>query len=77
MLTTAREEIQLYADIDKIVLRADGEDLSLITVKLVDKNGVENLWAPKKVAVFVEGGGKLETFGSADSQFLINYDDTR
>lgn len=27
--------------------------------------------------MFVEGGGKLETFGSADSQFLTSYDDTQ
>ena len=75
-LSTASEKIQLCAEADKKVLCADGEDLSFITVKLVDENGTENLFVPKKVAVSVEGAGRLEAFGSADPQSLSSYDDT-
>lgn len=75
-LNTASEKIQLCAEADKKVLCADGEDLSFIIVKLVDENGTENLFVPKKVAVSVEGAGRLEAFGSADPQSLSSYDDT-
>lgn len=75
-LNTASEKIQLCAEADKKILYADGEDLSFITVKLVDENGTENLFASKKVAVSVEGAGRLEAFGSADPQSLSIYDDT-
>lgn len=42
----------------------------------MDENGTENLFASKKVAVSVEGAGRLEAFGSADPQSLSSYDDT-
>lgn len=75
-LVTAGEEITLAAEADKTVLCADGEDLSFITVKLTDKDGVENLSASRKVTVSVEGAGTLAGFGSADPQSLRSYDDT-
>ena len=75
-LNTASEKIQLCAEADKKVLCADGEDLSFIIVKLVDENGTENLFVPTKVAVSVEGAGRLEAFGSADPQSLSSYGDT-
>lgn len=75
-LTTAGEEVQLCAQADRTVLCADGEDLSFITVNLTDENGVENLAASRKIAVSVEGAGRLEAFGSADPQSLTGYDET-
>lgn len=75
-LTTAGEEVQLCVQADRTILCADGEDLSFITVKLTDENGVENLAASRKIAVSVEGAGRLEAFGSADPQSLTGYDET-
>ncbi len=75
-LVTAGEEIRLCAEADKTVLRADGEDLAFITVKLTDQDGVENLSASRKVTVSVNGAGSLAGFGSADPQSLRSYDDT-
>lgn len=75
-LATAGEEVQLCVQADRTALCADGEDLSFITVKLTDKQGRENLFASRKVAVSVEGAGRLEAFGSADPQALGSYDDT-
>lgn len=74
-LTTAGDPIHLCAQADKTVLCADGEDLSFITVNLVDENGTPNLSASRKIAVSVEGAGRLEAFGSADPQALTGYDD--
>ncbi|MDE5699196.1 MAG: DUF4982 domain-containing protein [Lachnospiraceae bacterium] len=75
-LTTAGDTIHLCAQADKTVLCADGEDLSFITVNLADTNGVPNLHESKKIAVSVEGAGRLEAFGSADPQALTAYDET-
>lgn len=75
-LATAGEEVQLCAEADRERMPADGEALSFVTVKLTDKNGIENLFASKKVSVTVEGAGRLEALGSADPQALGSYDDT-
>ncbi|MDE7273430.1 MAG: DUF4982 domain-containing protein [Lachnospiraceae bacterium] len=75
-LTTAGDNIHLCAQADKTVLCADGEDLCFITVKLVDENGIPNLHESRKIAVSVEGAGRLEAFGSADPQALTGYDET-
>lgn len=74
-LTTAGDPIHLCVQADKTVLCADGEDLSFITVNLVDENGTPNLSASRKIAVSVEGAGRLEAFGSADPQALTGYDE--
>lgn len=75
-LVTAGEEVQLCAEADKKELRADGEDLSFITVKLTDSAGIENLNASRKVSVSVKGAGRLEAMGSADPKSLGSYDDS-
>ena len=45
-------------------------------MKLVDENGIENLFASKNVTASVKGAGKLQAFGSADPKALESYDDT-
>lgn len=74
-LKTAMEEVSLAVKADRMALRADGADISFITVKLVDKNGTENLFAKKRVTVEVTGEGMLLGFGSADPQAVGSYDD--
>lgn len=76
ILKTAADEVQLAAEADRIKLSANGEDLSFITVKLVDRNGVENLFASKTVHVEVEGAGVLQGFGSAEPRTEASYDAT-
>ena len=44
VLYTADSEVEMFIDVDKTDLEADGEDLAFLTVKLVDKKGRENLW---------------------------------
>lgn len=75
-LATAGENIFLQADADRTILKADGSDLAFITVKLVDENGTENLFATKEITVSVEGPVSLQGFGSADPQSTRSYDDT-
>ncbi len=65
---------ELKAEPDKVCLTADNEDLSFITVKLVDHKGSENLYESRKIHVRVEGEGVLQGFGNADPQSTGSYD---
>lgn len=76
VLRTADSEVQMQVTCEETSLKADGADLSFITVKLTDANGTENLNAKKKITVSVEGAGTLQGFGSADPRAIGSYDDT-
>ena len=67
--------MKLEANADRTILQADGEDLSFITVRLVDKNGNENLQKKVTVQVEVLGEGYIQGFGSADPLSSAGYDD--
>lgn len=73
-LETALGEVELAVTADRTTLKANGADLSYLTVKLVDQNGRENLQAVKTVTVQVEGAGTLQGFGSADPATTNSYD---
>lgn len=75
MLQTAGEQVVLKAAADKAEMAAGGQDLSFVTVRLADAQGVANRFARKKVKVAVEGAGMLQGFGSAEPQPLASYDD--
>lgn len=76
VLQTAGNEVELAVTCEGQNLKADGEDLAFVTVKLSDKNGVENIFAEKEVTVSVEGAGTLQGFGNADPRAVGSYDDT-
>lgn len=75
VLYTAKDEVQMQVDCEGEVLKADGEDLAFVTVKLTDDQGVENLFAEKEITVTVEGAGTLQGFGNADPRAIGSYDD--
>lgn len=75
VLKTAADKVCLSVGSDKTMLKADGEDLAFITVKLTDENGTDNLWAVKDIHVEIEGAGVLQGFGSADPSNDNSYDD--
>lgn len=74
-LATASEKVELKVEADREFLRADGADLSYLTVTLVDGEGRQNLQAVKEVTVEIEGAGTLQGFGSADPATENTYDD--
>lgn len=74
-LKTADADVELQVTCEGEKLRADGEDLAFVTVRLVDRNGVENLNVVKEITVSVEGAGTLQGFGSADPRAVGSYDD--
>ena len=76
MLQTAGDVVMLSVSTDDRVLAAGGKDLAFLTVKLTDRNGLENLQAEKTVTVCVEGAGSLQGFGSGASKSERSYQDT-
>lgn len=74
VLETAGEQVQLDAQADRTQLKADGADLSYVTIRLLDEDGRENLQAQKNITVNVEGEGTLQGLGSADPETLNAYD---
>lgn len=75
-LKTADSEVELKIVCEGGKLKADGEDLAFVTVKLVDKDGIENLNLEKEIKITVDGPGTLQGFGSADPRAVGSYDDT-
>lgn len=77
VLYTADSEVEMFIDADKTELKADGEDLAFLTVKLVDKKGKENLWERKEIQISLEGAGIIQGFGSADPSTTGGYNDLK
>ncbi|MDD2994275.1 MAG: glycoside hydrolase family 2 TIM barrel-domain containing protein [Pygmaiobacter sp.] len=73
VLQTADSVVQMAADAPA-TLKADGEDLAFITVRLKDAQGRENTFAQKEITVTVEGAGTLQGFGNADPRAIGSYD---
>jgi beta-galactosidase len=66
ILRTAGEAIQLRLTADRTTLRADGQDLSFITVEAVDASGQAQPNAEHPVTFRLTGPGSIAGVGSAD-----------
>lgn len=73
ILLTASSNVELDVVADRNVLKADGADLSYITVRLADQNGTVNMQECREVSIQVEGAGILQGFGSADPETENHY----
>ena len=73
-LRTAGENIKMTVECEGMTLKADGEDLAFVTVRLTDDQGIDNLFAEKEITVTVEGAGSLQGFGNADPRAIGSYD---
>lgn len=76
VLRTADSDVKMQVICGEKTLKADGEDLAFVTVRLIDRDNVENLIAEKEITVSVEGAGTLQGFGNADPRAIGSYDDT-
>ena len=66
VLRTAGEAEGLRLTADRIRIRADGQDLSFVTVEAVDASGQANPNADQEVSFHVEGPGMIAAVGNAD-----------
>ena len=65
------EKIRLSADRTEIV--ADGNDLSYITLELVDSKGIRNQLAEELVAFSIEGDATIEGVGNANPMSIESF----
>lgn len=73
-LQTADSRVEMDIACDRTQLKADGADLSYLTICFRDACGRINLNIEKEVTIQVQGCGTLQGFGSADPQTLNRYD---
>lgn len=71
-LQTAKQVSKIKLSPDRSVIKADGQDLSYITVELVDVSGVRNPKAENLVKFKVEGG-TIAGVGNANPMSLESY----
>ncbi|MDT5263344.1 MAG: beta-galactosidase, partial [Acidobacteriota bacterium] len=72
-LCTAGEPARITLSADRSDIKADGEDLSYITVELTDARGVRNPKAENLVRFSVEGPGTIVAVGNANPVSTESY----
>jgi beta-galactosidase len=72
--TGAPARLAIHAD--RQTISADGEDLSFITVKVTDKNGLMVPVASNKISFSIEGPGKIAATDNGDPASLISFAST-
>jgi beta-galactosidase len=66
IVKTAEAPARLALQADRSTLRADGTDLSFITVKVVDRNGVVAPRANNRVQFTIDGPGEIAATDNGD-----------
>ena len=76
-LTSAGQVEKIKLTADRNIINADGNDLSYITLELVDKNGVRNQLAEEMVEFSINGDAVIEGVGNANpmstESFVANH----
>jgi len=72
-IRTTGNATQLLANTDRSIIKADGEDLSFITVKVTDKNGLMVPDAKNKVSFTIEGPGEIVATDNGDPANLVAF----
>jgi beta-galactosidase len=73
ILKTANQPMQIKLSADKSVLKAGGEDLSYVTVELLDANGIRNPRAENLIHFEIEGAGTIAGVGNANPVSIESY----
>lgn len=73
ILKTADEPNQIKLSADRNIIKADNEDLSYVTVELIDKNGARNPRAENLIRFEIEGPGTIVGVGNANPVSLESY----
>jgi len=66
LLKTAGEAAQIKMSADRKIIKADGQDLSYVTVELADNNNVRNPKAENMLKFDIEGPGTIAGVGNAN-----------
>ena len=73
ILKTSGIPTQLRLTADRVQLQADGQDLSYVTVELIDAQGTRNPQADNDVRFTLEGPGTIVGVGNANPTSLESY----
>jgi beta-galactosidase len=72
-LITAEKPAQLRLKADRDTISSDGQDLSYITVELLDQNGIRNPTAEEPIEFTIEGPGTIQATGSSNPKSLESF----
>jgi beta-galactosidase len=72
-LKTAGNPVQIRLTADRLKIKADGQDLSYITVELDDANGIRNPEAENLISFSIEGPGTIIAVGNANPVSIESY----
>src|SRR5437763_6372960 len=72
-LNTAAAPVKMKLTADRKQIKANGEDLSYITVELLDANGHRNTTAENEVHFSIKGDGTIAGVGNANTVSLESY----
>ena len=73
ILKTASEPTQIKLSADRNIIKADNEDLSYVTVELLDKKGIRNPKAENLIHFTVEGPATIAGVGNGNPVSLESY----
>ena len=73
ILQTANEPTQIKLTADRNEIKGDGQDLSYITVEILDNKGIKNPKAENLVRFELEGSGTIVGVGNANPMSLESY----
>ena len=72
-LKTATTPVALMATADRTNILANGQDLSYVTVEVVDKEGIRNFKAEDLVQFSIEGPGEIIAVANANPRSIESY----
>ncbi len=72
-IQTTGAATQLKISADRNVMNADGSDLSFITIKVADKNGLTVPVANNKITFSIEGPGEIVATDNGDPANLVSF----
>jgi len=73
VIKTTDEPVRLRASADRNEIRADGNDLSFITVKVIDKNGLTVPTANSNIRFEIEGPGEILATDNGDPTNFVPF----
>jgi beta-galactosidase len=76
IVKTTGETSQLKGNADRSAIRADGKDLSFITIRVTDKNGITIPNAKNAITFSVEGAGEIVATDNGDAANLVSFAST-
>jgi len=73
VLQTAQTPVQLKLSADRSEIQADGQDLSFITIEILDENGVRNPNSENLVNFEISGPGKIVAVASSNPMSVESF----